>query len=264
MAPSGTTYNPDTGIWDIGQMGNGTNVTLVIHAHAKTPASDILNEVNVTCDEKEWNDSNNNDSKTVEIVSFHKPVKIVSNSTPYYHEYVEYTLTVENLGNNKYASEFDVIDSLPKGLEFIRTLRIVGADLIRETVDGQVVTWALTNISAKSNATIVIRVKVNAVGDLTNNLTVKGPRNSTDMVDCTITPVPLVDISVNITSDKVEYFVDDVAVWTITVSNAGNGTNASILKSLNILIMWLLVALLIIRIQVFGILDKWATAQMLL
>ena len=111
VAPSGTTYNPDTGIWDIGQMGNGTNVTLVIHAHAKTPASDILNEVNVTCDEKEWNDSNNNDSKTVEIVSFHKPVKIVSNSTPYYHEYVEYTLTVENLGNNKYASEFDVIDS---------------------------------------------------------------------------------------------------------------------------------------------------------
>ena len=82
------------------------------------------------------------------------------------------------MGNNKYTSEFDVIDSLPKGLEFIRTINIDGTDLIRETVDGQVVTWALTNISAKSNATIVILVKVNAIGNLTNNLTVKGPRNS--------------------------------------------------------------------------------------
>ncbi|WP_292883355.1 hypothetical protein, partial [Methanobrevibacter sp. UBA188] len=144
VAPDGTTYDPDTGIWDIGQMGNGTNVTLVIHAHAKTPASDITNNVNASCDEKEWNYTNNKANLTVEIVSFHKPVKTVSNSTPYYHEYVEYTLTVENLGNNTYVDEFDVIDSLPKGLEFIKTLNIVGADLIRETVDGQVVTWALT------------------------------------------------------------------------------------------------------------------------
>ena len=183
-------------------MANGTNITLVIYSHAKTPASDIENKVNVTCDEKEWNYTNNRDNITVEIVAFHKPVKIVSNSTPYYHEYVNYTITVENLGNNKYTSEFDVIDSLPKGLEFIRTINIDGADLIRETVDGQVVTWALTNISAKSNATIVILVKVNAIGNLTNNLTVKGPRNSTDMVNCTITPMPIVDLSVNITSDK--------------------------------------------------------------
>ncbi|WP_296881651.1 hypothetical protein [uncultured Methanobrevibacter sp.] len=228
--PDGTSYNETTGVWTIGNLTNGTDVTLVIYAHAKDPANDIVNEVNATCAEKEWNYTNNDDKKIVDIVSFHRPEKTVSNSTPYYHEFVEYTLTVENLGNNKYISEFDVIDSLPVGLEFNGTLSIVGADLIKESVDGQVVKWAITNISAKSNATIVIRVKVNAVGDLTNNLTVVGPRGATDMVNCTITPVPLVDISVNITSDKDEYFVDDVAVWTITVSNAANGTNASNIK----------------------------------
>ena len=201
--PNGTTYNETTGIWTIPNLANGTNATLVIYAHAKTPASDITNYVNASCDEKEWNYNNNKDNLTVEIVSFHRPVKVVSNSTPYYHEYVDYTLTVENLGNNTYLDVFDVIDSLPAGLEFIKRLSIVGADLIRETVDGQVVTWALTNIPAKSNATIVIRVKVNAVGELTNNLTVKGPRNSTNTVDCTITPIPIVDISVNITSDRI-------------------------------------------------------------
>ena len=224
------TFNNETGVWSIPELANGTSVTLVIYSHAKTPADNIVNAVNVTCDEKEWNYTNNKDDVTVEIVSFHKPAKTVSNSTPYYHEFVEYTLTVENLGNNTYTSEFDVIDSLPVGLQFIKTLTIDGADLIDETVDGQVVTWRLTNISGKSNATIVIRVKVNALGSLTNNLTVVGPRGATDMVNCTIDPIPIVDLSVNITSDKDEYFVDDVAVWTITVTNAANGTNASNIK----------------------------------
>ena len=221
------TYDNVTGVWTIPSLANGTNVTLVIYSHAKTPADNITNHVNATCDETEWNYDNNEADKSVEIVSFHKPGKTVSNSTPYYHEFVEYTLTVENLGNYTYTSEFDVIDSLPDGLEFIKTLTITGADLIKETVDGQVVSWALTNIPAKSNATIVIRVKVNAVGELTNNLTVVGPRGATDVVNCTINPIPIVDLSVNITSDKDEYFIGDIAVWTITVSNAENGTNAS-------------------------------------
>ncbi|WP_458402816.1 right-handed parallel beta-helix repeat-containing protein, partial [Methanobrevibacter sp.] len=223
-------YDNVTGVWSIPSLANGTNITLVIYSHAKVPASDINNKVNVSCDEDEWDYTNNMDDITVEIVAFHKPVKTVSNSTPYYHEYVNYTMTVENLGNYTYTSEFDAIDSLPDGLEFVRTLSITGADLIKETHEGQVVTWALTNIPAKSNATIVILVKVNAIGNLTNNLTVVGPRNSSDMVNCTIDPIPIVDISVEITSDKDEYFVDDVAVWTITVSNAGNGTNASDIK----------------------------------
>ena len=220
-------YNNETGVWTIGNLANGTNVTLKIYTHAKVPASDIENKVNVTCNETEWNYTNNRDNITVEIVAFHKPVKIVSNSTPYYHEYVNYTITVENLGNYTYTSNFTVIDTLPVGLEFIKTLSISGAKNISEVHKGQNVTWSLTNIPAKSKATIVILVKVNAIGDLTNNLTVIGPRNSTDMVNCTITPMPIVDISVNITSDKDEYFVDDIAVWTITVHNAANGTNAT-------------------------------------
>ena len=213
--------------WVIPFVGNGTNVTFLIHSIAKVPAENITNSVNVTCNEEEWNYDNNNASKTVEIVAFHKPVKTVSNSTPYYHDVVEYTLTVMNLGDTMYMSEFDVIDSLPDGLKYLGTVNISGAVLIRETENGQVVTWVLTQISARSNATIVIRVQVNDLGSLTNNLTVVGPHGATDMVDCTIDPIALTDVSVNITSDKDEYFVDEIAIWTVTVSNAGNGTNAT-------------------------------------
>ncbi|WP_405285194.1 hypothetical protein, partial [Methanobrevibacter sp.] len=213
--------------WIIPFVGNGTNVTFLIHSIAKVPAENITNSINVTCNEEEWNYYNNNASKTVEIVAFHKPVKTVSNSTPYYHDVVEYTLTVMNLGDTMYMSEFDVIDSLPDGLKYLGTVNISGAVLIRESVKGQVVSWVLTQISARSNATIVIRVQVNDLGSLTNNLTVVGPHGATDMVDCTVDPIALTDVSVNITSDKDEYFVDEIAIWTVTVSNAGNGTNAT-------------------------------------
>ena len=226
-ASNGTVYDNKTGLWSIPALANGTNVTLVIYAHAKVPANNITNKVNATCSEDEWNYTNNMANVTVDIISFHRPYKVVDNSTPYYHEFVEFTLTVENMGNFMYTSEFDVIDTLPAGLEFVETLSITGARNVSETHDGQVIKWVLTDIPAKSNATIVIRVKVNDIGELTNNLTVIGPRNATDMVYCTIDPMPIVDISVNITPDKSEYFVDDIAVWTIVVSNAANGTNAT-------------------------------------
>ena len=163
-----------------------------------------------------------------------RSVKTVNNDTPYYHEEIEYNLTVVNTGADNYTDVLTVVDNLPVGLQFIKTLKIDGADLISETIDGQTVTWKLTNIST-NNATIVVRVKVNSLGNLTNNLTVVGPNGSNRTVNCTIAPMPIVDLSVNITSDKVEYFVDDVAVWTITVTNAANGTNASNIKLIELL-----------------------------
>ena len=42
-----------------------------------------------------------------------------------------------------------------------------------------------------------------------------------------LTVVPIVDVSVVKTVDNSSHFVDDIVVWTITVSNAANGTNAT-------------------------------------
>ena len=160
-------------------------------------------------------------------------------------------------GTNKYTSILNVTDSLPVGLEFDDIIKVTGADFVVITgavhkvvdgkdvyylVDGQKVTWRITNITAKSNATITIRVKVVGIGDniirnstfiannvtsdpavkyvgnLTNNLTVVGPNGTENTTNLTVYPVPIVDISVNITSDKDEYFVDDIAVWTVVCS----------------------------------------------
>ena len=212
--------------WIIPFMGNGTDITFTVYSQAVVPGNNINNTAKVNCTEKEWNYINNNATKLVNIVPLPEPVKTVSNIIPYYHEEIEYNLTVVNVGNNNYMDNLTVIDSLPVGLEFLETVKVVGAKVVSETPNGQVITWVLTNVT-KGSATITVRVKVNALGNLTNNLTIVGPRGNTTTVNCTVYPKPLVDVSVNITGDKDEYFVDDIAVWTITVSNAGNGTNAT-------------------------------------
>ena len=207
-------------------MGNGTDITFVIYSVAVTPGVDINNTAKVNCTEDEWNYTNNNATKLVDVVVLPQPVKEVSNSTPHYHDIIEYYLTVVNSGKDMYMDNLTVVDRLPSGLQFLETVGIVGAEFVgKEMVNSQVITWTITNITAR--ATITVRVKVNDLGSLTNNLTIIGPRGTEATVNCTINPVALADVSVNITSDKDEYFVDDVAIWTIVVSNAANGTNAT-------------------------------------
>ena len=261
---NGTSYTGDT--WYIGNLNNGTNVTFTVYTRAKYDGKDINHAVSVSCNETEWNKTNNEANKLVDVVIVPYPVKTVNNDTPYYNDFIEYNLTIVNNGTNKYTSILNVTDSLPDGLEFNSTIKVTGADFVVITgavhkvidgkdvyylVDGQKVTWRITNITAKSNATITIRVKVVGIGDniirnatfiannvtsdpavkyvgnLTNNLTVVGPNGTENTTSLTVYPVPIVDISVNITSDKDEYFVDDIAVWTVVVSNAGNATNAT-------------------------------------
>ena len=219
------TYDNETGIWDIGNMTNGTSETLTIISTAKTPKYNIVNNATVNCTEDEWDYDNNFDDATINIIPTLE--KTVNNTNPYYHEIVEYNLTVINNGDSVYTDNITVIDTLQDGLEFIETVKITGANIVvGETKNGQTITWVITNIST-TNAVITVRVKANAIGDLENNLTIKTPKGTNMTVNRTITVEPIVDVATNKTSDREEYFVDDIAIWTINVSNAANGTNAT-------------------------------------
>ena len=153
-APAGTEYNKTTGVWTIGNLNNGTNVTLVINSVAKHEGDDIPYNASVSCNETEWNFTNNKAKKLVDVIPY--PVKTVNNDTPYYHEEVLYNLTVVNTGADNYTDVLTVIDSLPAGLEFVRTVNVIGAVKVSEDQNGRVITWKLTNIST-NNATIVVQ-----------------------------------------------------------------------------------------------------------
>ena len=153
------TYDSKTGEWNIGFMENGTSVTLVIRSYAKIVTNLTTNYVNVTCNEDDWNLSNNVANKSVKVIDIPDVNKTVNDTTPFYNETVVYNLTIINTGDINYTNNISVIDSLPNGLEFIETVSITGAKLIKEVINGQKITWTITDIAALQRAEIKIKVR---------------------------------------------------------------------------------------------------------
>ena len=141
--------------------------------------------------------------------------------TPYYHDTVTYNLTITNNGNTDFTDVLTVTDSLPEGLKYIPTATIAGADLINEKVNGQVITWTITNITAKSSAIITVKVYVNTLEESTNNLTITGPNGTNKTVNCTIDPVPLADLEVIKLVSNASAHKGYLLNWTIIVINHG-------------------------------------------
>ena len=168
---NGTNYTGDT--WYIGDLNNGTDVTFTVYTRAKHDGIDIPHNVAVSCNETEWNKTNNEANKLVDVVIIPYPVKTVNNITPYYHDVIEYNLTIVNNGTNKYAGILNVTDSLPDGLVFNGTYYVKGGNEAAKfvNINNQTLIWFITNITAKSNAVITLYVKVNALGNLITDRT---------------------------------------------------------------------------------------------
>ena len=227
-----TVGNYTDGVWTIGFMGNGTEEILVIYSRAVQAVPNVTNYAIVGCAEREWNYTNNVDDATVTVLLLPPPVKEVNDTKPFYHDNVTYYLTVVNDGNYSYTDNLTVYDMLPDGLEFLKTIGITGADVVVDTTINAYnnISWVITNIPAHGTAVIEVLVKVNALGNLTNNETIVYPDGSNMTVNCTIEVQPIVDVSVVKTADRDVYFVGDMVVWTVKVSNAYNGTNATDVK----------------------------------
>jgi uncharacterized repeat protein (TIGR01451 family) len=74
------------------------------------------------------------------LVPLPEPIKAVNNITPYYHDMIEYTITVVNKGGVTYINVLNVFDSLPDGLLFNGTYRVSNANVTNFINDGQKLT----------------------------------------------------------------------------------------------------------------------------
>jgi len=217
-------YNVKTGVWNIGKMGNGTSVTLTITSIAKAVGT-FTNHANVTSNVTDWNYSNNYDNDTVVVFDIPDINKTVNNTTPYHKEYVLYNITITNVGNVTYDETLTVIDSLPNGLEYITTVSITGATVVKgAVVKGQVVTWKITDIDPESPAIITVKARANVVGTLVNNATVIGPDGTNKTVNCTINVKPICDVEIIKLVNLKKVYVGEDVIWTIKVTNNGPST----------------------------------------
>ena len=235
-ATEGTTYDMSTGIWTIGDMANGTSVTLTITSIAKAEGT-FTNHANVNCTEHEWNYLNNYDNATVVVFDIPDINKTVNNTTPFYKEYVLYNITIINVGDVTYIETLTVEDSLPVGLEYIETVSITGAGIVQNaTVDqtGQVVTWKITNITVDVPAIITVKARANVLGNLTNNATVIGPNGTNKTVNCTIDVQPLCDLAIFKSVNATSVYLNEFVEWTITVINYGPNTAKDVVVKDNV------------------------------
>ncbi|MDO5842344.1 MAG: hypothetical protein Q4Q24_03675, partial [Methanobrevibacter ruminantium] len=166
-------YNPSTGVWAVGNLANGSNVTLVITVRVNVTGN-ITNVVNVTGDQDD-NDTNNSKANETVVVNATSDLwvsKNVSNVNPAYGDVITYTIVVGNDGPDN-ATGVNVTEVLPDGLVYV-------SDDSSGAYNPSTGVWAVGNLANGSNVTLVITVRVNVTGNIINVVNVTGDQDDND------------------------------------------------------------------------------------
>ena len=175
----------------------------------------IENMVSVTCNEYDWNKSNNNASKTVNVAKASDLgiVKSVSEGVVNYGDTVCWTLTVTNHGPDA-ATGVKVYETLPNGFVYLNSTK----PLVNGVVD-------VGSLAAGSSVDVKIYSLVNVTGSFVNVASVKGneydhnPSNNRGTASIVVKPAS--DLTVTKVSNASDVNLNDLVKWTITVSNKG-------------------------------------------
>ncbi|MHA3789177.1 PKD domain-containing protein [Flavobacterium hauense] len=167
------TYNPSTGLWNIGTIGNGNAQTLLVTATV-LPTGNYLNIAQVTASDLHDPDSTPNnddqseddeDSVTIQVQSTDIAItKDVDVSKPVMDDNVVFTITASNLGTTA-ATNVEVMDILPTGYEFISLVVTSGS------YDSGSGLWEISSISSGSQESMTVTVKVVDKNDYLNTAT---------------------------------------------------------------------------------------------
>ena len=215
-------YNPITGIWNIGTLPYGNNVTLLIKTLVNASGVNITNVAVVTTDTHDTNESNNKDNDTIKVPEDPKAdlqiVKIVSNKNPHKGDVITWTITVTNNGPDA-AYNVTVTDKLPSGL-------IYQNDDSKGKYNPTTGIWEIGTLLNKEPRTLVITTVVNITNaTITNvavvNSTTPDTNESNNKANNTTNVDPVADLEIIKLVSASTAKKGDVITWTITVTNNG-------------------------------------------
>ena len=236
-------YNPNTGIWTIGNLTNGS--TAIIHITAKVNTSNvtIINKVTYTPVTTDPNSTNNNQTITLTVPNTTTGTADVSvnntssNYTPNNQDTIILTVTVKNNGPST-AQNVQIAESLNGNyLTYI-------SDDSNGKYNPNTGIWTIGNLTNGSTAIIHITAKVNTsnvtiINKVTYTPVTTDPNSTNNNQTITLT-VPntttgTADVSVNNTSSNYTPNNQDTIILTVTVKNNGPSTaqNVQIAESLN-------------------------------
>ena len=235
------TYNPSTGIWDVGVVGVNDSEMLTVTATVDTPGPRSNVAEVIAADQTDFDstpgDGVGDDFASVDFATTAADLsltKVVDNAAPNVGQSVNFSIVVSNAGPND-ATAVTVLDQLPTGMTFVGS-NVGGAYNPATGV------WDVGQIAAGGSATLSLEARVNDVGIKTNTAQVRTAAqqdpNSTpgnnapaenDQASVSITP-QAANLSLTKSVTNLSPEVGDTITFQITVSNSGpnNATGVSV------------------------------------
>ncbi|MFC4820680.1 DUF7507 domain-containing protein [Dokdonella ginsengisoli] len=227
--PSQGSYDPGTGVWTIGALSNGAEVTLTMVATVGMPG-ELTNTAGIAAsDQHDPNPANDSSGVTINGQAADIQVlKTVDEANPTRGDTVTFTVTVTNLGPSA-ATSVRVEDALPAGLSFVSATPSQGS------YDPGTGLWTIGNLAASGAgavATLTVSATVDSDAGATNQASLDAldqadPNPGNNQAEASVTPVASADVSVSKTGPA-DATPGTNITYTLVVSNAGPSTAAQV------------------------------------
>ncbi|MCL2115283.1 MAG: Ig-like domain repeat protein, partial [Methanobrevibacter sp.] len=217
-------FNGSHVVWNVGTINNGNNVTLILVVRVNGTGN-ISNSANVTSNETNIGNnttSGNNSTNFTVNATVNLTIDKTSNASEFMNvgDLVEYTIIVRNYGPDN-ATSVVVTDVLDPRLIFVSATG-------NYSFNGSHVVWNVGTINRGSNATLILVVRVNGTGNISNSASVTS--NETNIGNNTTSGNNgsnfTVNSTVNLTITKNHNItgsvtIGDYVLYTIVVTNYG-------------------------------------------
>lgn len=216
VSSSSTKCNNLTGIWNIGTLAVNKSVKLSLVCRVKATGK-IVNKVNVSSDEFDYDLSNNHAQKAINVASASdlEVKKTVNNSNPNYGDSIKWTIRVTNNGPDA-AHNVNVTDLLPESLIFVSA---TGG------YNKSTGLWQIDALNPSASVKFSIVCKVNATGNITNFVSATADEfdydlsNNKDNESIFVNSSGDLAIVKMVNASEVNY--GDSVKWTLIASNNG-------------------------------------------
>ncbi|HII84296.1 MAG TPA: DUF11 domain-containing protein [Methanobacterium subterraneum] len=212
------TYDPSTGVWSIGSVGNQESFILTIIAKV-VEACTIENTASKSA-EVQYDPVVSNNAQTVTLnvaeAAYVEVTKNVTPTNPNYHDTVTYTITATNQGPDD-ATGVNINYSLPTGVT------LMGSSASRGSYTNGV--WTIGDLANGETVTLTLTALINKTGTITDNtLTTTQNQykyNNTlpNPINFNIAQAAYVEVTKTATPTNPNYH--DTITYTITATNQG-------------------------------------------
>ncbi|MBQ6512079.1 DUF11 domain-containing protein, partial [Methanobrevibacter sp.] len=213
-------YDPETGIWKMGNLSIGASAQLNIVSLVNASNVTIVNDVVVSSDTYDPKEENNQDNSSLPVdpEADLEIIKLVSDNATRRGDKITWTIIVTNNGGDT-AVNTVVIDKLVNGLVYI-------SDDSKGAYDPDSGIWKVGDLACGQSATLNIVTLVNTTNATIQNIAnitsdTYDPNETNNKCNNSTTVSPIADLLITVEPNVRKMSVGDKVTFTVTVANRG-------------------------------------------